>query len=127
MPVEMLEEELTEKIIGAAIRVHRYWGPGLYESIYERSLCVELDRLNISYECQLKLPLIYNGVVVGDELRLDLLVEKKVVVEIKTVDALHPIHEAQLLTYMRLTKCRVGLLFNFKVDVFTKGIKRMVI
>ena len=127
MPVEMLEEELTEKIIGAAIRVHRYWGPGLYESIYERSLCVELDRLNISYERQLKLPLIYNGVVVGDELRLDLLVEKKVVVEIKTVDALHPIHEAQLLTYMRLTKCRVGLLFNFKVDVFTKGIKRMVI
>ena len=127
MAMEMLEEELTEKIIGAAIRVHRYWGPGLYESIYERSLCVELDRLNISYECQLKLPLIYNGVVVGDELRLDLLVEKKVVVEIKTVDALHPIHEAQLLTYMRLTKCRVGLLFNFKVDVFTKGIKRMVI
>ena len=127
MPVEMLEEELTEKIIGAAIRVHRYWGPGLYESIYERSLCVELDRLNISYERQLKLPLIYNGVVVGDELRLDLLVEKKVVVEIKTVDALHPIHEAQLLTYMRLTNCRVGLLLNFKVDVLTKGIKRMVL
>jgi len=123
----MIEEQLTKQIIGAAIRVHKYWGPGLYEKIYERSLCVELDRINISYENQLKLPLVYNGVVVGEELRLDLFVEKKVVVEVKTTDKLLPINEAQLLTYMRLTSCRVGLLINFNVDVLTKGIKRMVL
>jgi GxxExxY protein len=123
----MLEESLTEQIIGAAIEVHRHWGPGLYEQIYERSMCEELRRRQIPYENQLRLPLVYKGTNVGDELRVDLLVSGRVVVELKAVNALEPIHEAQLLTYMRLTRCRVGLLINFNVAVLKDGIKRMVL
>jgi GxxExxY protein len=123
----MLEEQLTEQIIGGAIEVHRYWGPGLYEEIYERSLCHELRLRDLSFQSQLQLPLLYIGVHVGDDLRLDVLVENKVIVELKAVKALEPIHEAQLLTYLRLTGARVGLLINFHVPVLTQGVKRMVL
>lgn len=123
----MLEEQPTEQIIGGAIEVHRYWGPGLYEEIYERSLCHELRLRDLSFQSQLQLPLLYKGVHVGDDLRLDVLVENKVIVELKAVKALEPIHEAQLLTYLRLTGARVGLLINFHVPVLTQGVKRMVL
>ena len=123
----MIEAKLTEQIIGAAIEVHKHWGPGLYEEIYEKSLCHELRLRNISCENQVFLPLIYKGERIGDDLRLDLIVQAKVIVEAKAVKQLEPIHEAQLLTYMRLTKCRVGLLINFNVPVLTQGIKRMVL
>ena len=123
----MIEEELTQQIIGAAIEVHRHWGPGLYEDIYEKSLCHELRMRDVRFENQVKLPLIYKGETVGDDLRLDLIVENKVIVELKAVKALEPIHEAQLITYMKLTKCRVGLLINFNVPVLKDGIKRMVL
>ena len=109
---KMIEEKLTEQIIGAAIEVHRYWGPGLYEDIYQKSLCHELRLQNIPFENELRLPLIYKGEKVGEDLRLDLIVDKKAIVELKVVKQLEPIHEAQLLTYMKLTKCRVGLLIN---------------
>lgn len=123
----MIEEQLTEKIIGAAIEVHRIWGPGLYEEIYERSLIRELTLQGINHKCQLSIPLEYKGVKIGDDLRLDLLVEDKVVVELKAVAELSKVHEAQLLTYMRLTRCRVGLLINFNVEVLRKGIRRLVL
>jgi len=123
----MIEEELTEQIIGAAIEVHKHWGPGLYEEIYERSMCVELRLRRISFENQPSLPLIYKGERVGDDLRLDFVVQHKVVVELKAVAQLEVIHEAQLLTYMKLTKCRVGLLINFNVSTLKQGLKRMVL
>jgi GxxExxY protein len=123
----MREADLTSQIIAAAIEVHKHWGPGLYEEIYERSLCHELRLHEIAVESQVRMPLLYKGERVGDELRLDLFVEGKVVVELKAVRVLEPIHEAQLLTYMKLTKCKVGLLINFNVPVLKQGIKRMVL
>ena len=123
----MIEDKLTEQIIGAAIEVHKHWGPGLYEEIYERSMCVELRLRNISFENQLSLPLIYKGERVGNDLRLDFVVQYKVVVELKAVAELEAVHEAQLLTYMKLTKCRVGLLINFNVPTLKQGLKRMVL
>ena len=123
----MLEEKLTERIIGAAMEVHTYWGPGLNEGLYERSLCREFVLRGLSFENQLCIPLEYKGEAIGDDLRIDLLVENKVVVEAKAVKELLPVHEAQLLTYMKLLKCRVGLLINFNVDSLKSGIRRLVL
>jgi GxxExxY protein len=123
----LIEEELTKKIIGAAIEVHRYWGPGLVESIYEKSLAEELRRRAIPFKRQLKLELNYQGVVLDEEFRLDLIIGDKVIVELKVVKELAPVFEAQLLTYMRLTECRVGLLMNFNVPILKDGIKRLVL
>ena len=122
---ESMEVALTEKIIGAAIEVHRYWGPGLYKEIYERSLCKELELRGIKYERQVKLPLNYKGERIGDDLRLDLMVEDKVIVEIKHVSELAPVHMAQLMTYLRITKRQVGLLINFNVVLLKDGLKRV--
>ena len=123
----MIEGELTEQIIGGAIEVHKHWGPGLYEEIYERSMYRELGLRKVPVENQLSVPLVYKNERVGDDLRLDLIVDHKVVVELKAVNELLPVHEAQLLTYMKLTKCRVGLLINFNVAVLKQGIKRLVL
>jgi len=123
----MMESGLTEQIIGGAIEVHKHWGPGLYEEIYEKSLYHELRLRNVQFDSQVRLPLIYKGERVGDDLRLDLIVEGKVIVELKSVKALEPIHEAQLLTYMKLTGCKIGLLINFNVPILKQGVKRMVL
>jgi GxxExxY protein len=123
----MIEADLTEQIVGAAIEVHKHWGPGLYEEIYERSMCHELRLRKVAFETQVRLPLVYKGERVGDDLRLDLIVQAKVVVELKAIKELEPIHEAQLLTYMKLTGCRVGLPIDFNVPVLKRGIKRMVL
>lgn len=124
----MLEAELTHKIIGAAIEVHKHWGPGLYESIYEKSFCRELELRNLKYDTQMGVPLHYKDALVGDELKYDVRVEGKVIVENKHVAELLPIHEAQLLTYMKLTGCRVGLLFNYRVQrLKNEGMKRLVL
>ncbi len=123
----MIEEELTEEIIGGLIEVHKFWGPGLYEEIYERSMYRELKVRGLAFKSQLFLPLVYKGESVGDDLRLDLWVEDRVVVEMKVVKELLPVHQAQLLTYMRLTNSRVGLLVNFNVAVLKDGLKRMVL
>ena len=122
----IIDQELTEGIIGSAIEVHRYWGPGLYEDIYERSLCEELRSRQIAFERQVSIPLVYKNVQVGEALRLDLLIQKQVVVEIKSVSEVLPVHESQLLTYMRLTRCRIGLLLNFNVFAMKQGIRRLV-
>ena len=123
----MLEENLTEQIIGAAIDVHRYWGPGLYEEIYEKSLCRELDLREIKFQNQLSIPLIYKDFKVGDDLKVDVFVANKVVVELKAVSNLLPVHTAQLITYMKLLKAKIGLLINFNVPTLKNGLKRIVL
>ncbi len=121
------ERKLTEEIIGAAIEVHKFLGPGLLETAYQICMERELDLRKIQFEKQKSLPIEYKGVKLDCDYRLDLLVEHKVVVELKTVDALASVHEAQLLTYMKLTGCKIGLLINFNVPVLKAGIKRMII
>lgn len=118
--------KITESIIGAAIEVHRTLGPGLLESAYEECLCHELDLRNIPYEKQKQLPVVYKGKTLDCGYRLDLLVDDVVVVEIKAVQELLPIHEAQVLTYLRLGNWRVGLLINFNVPLLKRGIKRLI-
>lgn len=125
--MNLLEEKLTEQIIGSVIEVHKFWGPGLYEEIYERSFCRELEMRGLSFERQRALPLLYKGTPVGDNLVLDVCVEKSVVVKNKHVKELLPIHTAQLMTYLKLTGCRVGLLINYNVPVLKDGIKRIIL
>jgi len=119
--------EITQAIIGAAIEVHRVLGPGLLESAYEECLCRELTLRQIPFERQRPLPLEYKGVHLDCGYRLDLVVAGVVVVEIKAVEALLSIHEAQLLTYLRLGGWKVGLLLNFNVVVLKNGIRRRVL
>jgi GxxExxY protein len=118
--------QTTEAIIGAAIEVHKRLGAGLFESSYRRCLCRELDLRGIRYQTEVPLPIHYKGIDLDCGYRIDILVEGAVVVEIKTVDKLHPIHEAQLLTYLRLGDWHIGLLINFNVEVLRLGIKRIV-
>ena len=118
--------QVTEQIIGAAIQVHRTLGPGLLELAYEACLVYELQQRGLNYEQQKPLPLVYQGVKLDCGYRLDILVERMVIVELKAVEQLHPIHEAQLLSYLKLANCRVGLLLNFNVTLLKNGIKRLV-
>ena len=118
---ELLHQELTEQIIGAAIEVHRHLGPGLLESAYEQCLCRELTLRNISFQRQLPLPVEYKGVKLDCGYRIDLLVADAVIVELKCAEKLQPVHDAQLLTYMKLTGKTVGLIFNFYSEVLTRG------
>ena len=117
--------ELTGEVIGAAIEVHKALGPGLLESVYEECMCVELGLREIPYERQKELPVEYKGAKLDCAYRLDILVAK-LVVELKACNSLEPIHEAQLLTYLKLTGLKVGLLINFNVPVLKEGIKRLV-
>ena len=118
--------EVTQTVIGAGIEVHRALGPGLLESAYEECLCRELDLRKVQFERQRHLPVDYKGIRLDCGYRLDLLVAGTVVVEIKAVDRLLPIHQAQLLTYLRLGGWKVGLLMNFNVAALRQGIKRVV-
>jgi GxxExxY protein len=118
--------ELTGTIIGAAIEVHQAIGPGLLESAYEECLAFELGLRGIQYDRQVALPVSYKGARLDCGYRLDFVVEKSVVLELKAVDRLLPIHEAQILTYLRLGGWKVGLLINFNVPVLKSGIKRLV-
>jgi GxxExxY protein len=117
--------QLTSEIIGAAIEVHKELGPGLLESVYEMCICKELEFRGISFERQKELPVAYKGEKLESGLRLDVVVEKRVIVELKSCEKLLPVHEAQLLTYLKLTDMKVGLLINFNVPVLVDGIKRM--
>jgi GxxExxY protein len=117
---------LSEQIIGAAIEVHRELGPGVLEHSYEASLQHELALRGISSVRQLLLPLTYKGLVIPDSYRIDLLVDDKIVVEIKTVEALKPVHSAQVLTYLRMSGKTLGLLINFHVPLLRDGLKRLV-
>jgi len=121
------ENELSRIIIGAAIEVHRELGPGLLESAYEECLAYELQSRNVPFERQKPVPVDYKGLRLDCGFRLDLLVGDKVIIELKAVDKLVPIHDAQLLTYLRLTGCKLGLLINFNVPILKQGIKRLVL
>jgi len=123
----ILEKDLTEQIIGAAIEVHRALGPGLLESAYMHCLGRELSLRNLPFEREKALPVSYKGVDLDCGYRIDFIVDSKVIVELKAVEQLHPIHEAQLLTYIRLAACRVGLLINFNVPLLKRGIVRRVL
>ena len=118
--------EITEKIIGAAMEVHRVIGPGLLESSYEACLCRELEIQGLRFARQVLLPVRYKDIDLDCGYRMDLVVEESVIVEIKAVEGILPIHEAQLLTYLRLTGQRVGLLINFNVPVLKQGVRRLV-
>src|SRR4029077_1837851 len=120
-------EDLTREIIGAAIEVHKAVGPGLLEGVYEECLCHELKLRSLSFERQLIVPVTYKGVTLDCGYRLDVLVESIVILELKSVDRIHPIFEAQLLTYMRLLEKPVGLLINFNVPILRAGIVRKVL
>ncbi len=120
-------DPLTEKIIGCAINVHKALGPGLLESAYEECLCYELIQAGFIVERQKPIPLVYKEVKLDCGYRLDVLVNKDVIVEIKSVESLMPIHEAQLISYLKLANIRTGLLINFNTKILTDGIKRRVV
>lgn len=120
------DNELTAVIIGAAIEVHRHLGPGLLESAYESCLAFEFQEQGLSYQRQLALPINYKGQPLDLDYRIDFMVNDQVIIELKSVKHIEPIHEAQLLTYLKLAKKRYGLLLNFNVPIMKQGIKRML-
>jgi len=119
-------DEISHRIIGAAIEVHRNLGPGLLESAYQSCLAFELKQLGVKLEEQKPLPVIYKDMRLDCGYRLDLVVEDEIIIEVKAIEKLVPIHEAQLLSYLRLAKKRVGFLMNFHVPVLKNGLKRIV-
>ena len=120
-------DKLSNQIIGCAIEVHKTLGPGLLESTYEQCLAYELKRLNIPFKLQHPLPVEYKEVRLDCGYRIDMLIGNRVIVELKSVDNILPIHQAQLLTYMKLSGIKIGLLMNFNVKYMKNGIKRMVL
>ena len=126
-PIPREIEDLASKTMDAAFRVHRTLGPGLLESVYEAGLCHELSKLEVRFEHQLALPVKYDGLLLAAGLRLDLWVNRQIVVEIKAAEKILPVHRAQLLTYMKLTESRLGFLLNFNVARLKDGITRMVL
>jgi GxxExxY protein len=122
----MIENEIATKVIGCAIEVHRQLGPGLLESAYQECLFYELKQAGFKVEKEKKLPITYKEVTLDHGYRIDLLVENKVVIELKTVEVLNEVHTAQVLTYLKLGDYRLGLLLNFHVTVLKQGIKRII-
>ncbi|MCH8234441.1 MAG: GxxExxY protein [Bacteroidetes bacterium] len=122
----MTENEISREIVDAALKVHKQLGPGLLESAYEECLYYELIKRELLVEKQKTLPLVYEEVKLDAGYRIDLLIEKKVIVEIKSVEALNDVHLAQILTYLKLSGCKLGLLINFNVALIKQGIKRVV-
>jgi len=122
----MTENEISERIIGCAIEVHKELGPGLLESSYEACLYYELTQFGLLVERQKALPLIYKKVELDCGYRIDLLVEEKVIVEVKAIKEFDDVHLAQILSYLKLSKCKLGLLMNFNVTLLKNGIKRIV-
>ncbi len=123
----MNENELSKIVIDAAINVHRELGPGLLESAYEHYLTYELIQREVDVKFQVPVPLIYKGIKLDCGYRLDLIIENKLIIEVKSVEALTDIHMAQMLTYLRLSNCRLGLLLKFNVILLKSGIKRVAL
>ncbi|MBD81139.1 MAG: GxxExxY protein [Crocinitomicaceae bacterium] len=122
----MDENRISEIVIGCAIKVHKALGPGLLESAYRECLAYELKKESFKIHQEMPMPIIYEDIKLDHGYRMDILVEDKVVLELKTVEAFTPVHEAQLLTYLKLGDYKLGLLLNFHVSKMTRGIKRMV-
>ena len=121
------DNDLTARVIGAAIEVHRTLGPGLLESAYEQCLSRELSLQNIRFVSQAPLPIEYKGTTLDCGYRIDMLVENRLVVELKSVETLSPIHTAQVLTYMKLARTRIGLIINFNVELLKDGVRRLIL
>jgi GxxExxY protein len=126
-PIPEETERIAAIVLDAAFQVHKTLGPGLLESVYEVCLCRELSKRNIAFQCQTSLPVIYDGMRLEAGLRIDLLVADAVIVELKAVEKTIPLHKAQLLTYLKLTNKRLGLLINFNVPLLKDGIQRIVL
>lgn len=126
-PIPAHLNRISGKVIAAAIKVHRELGPGLLESVYETCLAHELIESGFKLETQVFLPIIYKNITIDKGLKLDILVEGEVILELKSVETLLPIHQAQLFTYLKLSKKRLGLLINFNVTALRQGIKRLVL
>lgn len=123
----LIENRITDRIIAAAIEVHKtLGGPGLLESIYEEALAYELELRKIPFRRQLAVPILYKGVAIRDALKLDLLVEERIIIEIKATEKMHEVHSAQLLTYLRLTNRKLGLVLNFGQPLLRDGISRII-
>ncbi len=120
-------ERIATQVIDSAVKVHSALGPGLLESVYETCLCLELKKRAIRYEKQIRIPVVYDGISIDSGLRLDLLVGGCVIVELKSVEKLLPVHDAQVLTYLKLAKVRLGLLLNFNVALMKQGIRRIIL
>ncbi len=118
--------DLSSKIIECCIKVHKNFGPGLFESVYHKVLCFELNKCGINFESEVFVPVVYEDLIIENAFRADLIVEKKVIVEIKAVENLTPIHKKQLLTYLKLSKLKLGLLINFNEHYLKNGIVRLV-
>jgi len=121
----MTENEISKIIFDCALKVHKALGPGLLESAYEACLFYELKKVNVKVEKQKPLPLIYEDVNLEIGYRIDLIVENKVIIEVKSVEALNDVHLAQVLTYLKLTNCKLGMLINFNVTLIKNGIRRV--
>jgi GxxExxY protein len=123
----LIEQALTDRIIGLAIEVHRNTGRGLLESVYEQCLCFELRQASLPFERQVPVPVTYKGFVLDEGFRADIIVDRKVVIEIKSIAAIQPPHESQLLTYLRMSGIRIGLLLNFNASRLIDGLRRFVV
>ncbi|WP_427162945.1 GxxExxY protein [Aliinostoc sp. HNIBRCY26] len=122
----MMENEIAKQVVDAAFKIHTRLGPGLFESVYESVLAYELEQRGLSVVRQQTIPVIYETVRLEEGFRADLIVEDKVIIEIKSLEAIHPVHKKQLLTYLRLTNKRLGLLINFGEELIKNGITRLV-
>jgi GxxExxY protein len=120
-------EEISGMIVDSAVQIHRTFGPGLLESAYQKCLAHELTKRGLTVECEVTLPIIYDGQEIETGYRIDMLVNDCIIIENKTVEEILPVHQAQLLTYMRLSKIKLGFLLNWKVSLMKHGIKRMVL
>jgi GxxExxY protein len=126
-PVPEDVESLAKHCFNCALKVHRTLGPGLRESVYELCLKYELEKLGLRVENQIELPVVYDGIILEAGMKLDLWIERKLIVELKAVEKILPVHQAQIMTYLKLTETRLGLLINFNVALIKDGIKRIVL
>ncbi|KXH78273.1 GxxExxY protein [Chryseobacterium kwangjuense] len=122
----MTENELSKIVFDAGLKIHKKLGAGLFEHVYEECMFYELAKTGLMTERQKLFPIIYDGLKIENAFRLDIIIENKLILEIKTVDYIHPAHKAQLLTYLKMTGCKLGLLLNFQSDVFKNGVTRIV-
>ena len=126
-PLSAREERIAKLIVDAAYTVHKALGPGLLESVYEPCFCHELGKRSLSFQRQVIVPIVYDGITFDQGFRLDVLVEELIICELKAVETMHPVFTAQLLTYLKLTEKRLGFLINFNVPLIKQGIKRVIL
>ena len=125
-PLPLEVEELSRILVDSAFKVHQFLGPGLLESVYESCLCIELGKRGVGFKTQVPVPFKYEGVPIETGLRLDMLVEDSIILELKSVEKLLPIHQSPLITYLKLANVRLGLLINFNVILFKQGVQRVI-